>query len=158
MEKKRLTASERDAVLRLCAAMAILGSEPDKIKQRLSDMPFAKRDVGLIRKNISKMIEHIVLSVPVSQLNSLKRDIHNTTYSVSPRKLSATDTANEKNAFMSLSYDTIYTLLEGVHDKCLMCDLDKGQRRACKLRKAIDSIPNDTPDREDGDCHYYGIL
>ena len=158
MEKKRLTASERDAVLRLCAAMAILGSEPDKIKQRLSDMPFAKRDVGLIRKNISKMIEHIVLSVPVSQLNSLKRDIHNTTYSVSPRKLSATDTANEKNAFMSLSHDTIYTLIEGCHDKCLMCSLDKGQRRGCSLKKALDSVPNNIPDKEDGDCPYYGAV
>lgn len=36
-----------------------------------------------------------------------------------------------------------------------MCNLDKGQRRACALKKALDAVPNDIPDKMDGDCPYY---
>ena len=49
-------------------------------------------------------------------------------------------------------------LLAGCHDHCLMCHEDKAQRRACQLRRALDMIPNDTTDREDGDCPYYILL
>lgn len=157
-EKKRLTSSERDAVLRLCAAMAIIQTEPDKLTHRLSGMKFLKRDIGLMRKTIQFIVGNAIQSVPDNQLRSIKNDIHNTTYTVAVNKITATDTHNEKNAVMTLSYDTIYTLISGCHDKCLMCALDKGQRRACKLKKALDSIPNNIPDVEDGDCPYYGIV
>ena len=65
---------------------------------------------------------------------------------------------NESEYGYWLSVKTIRVLLDGLHEKCMMCNLDKAERRACPLRKAIDSIPNDTPDREDGDCHYYTII
>lgn len=158
MDKKRVTASERDAILRLCAAMAIIGVEPEHLKQRLADMPYSNRDIGLMRKSISKIIKHLMQSIPESQVNSIRRDIHNTTYTISIAKTTATETQNEKNAIMSLSYDTIYTLIEGCHDKCLMCDLDSGQRRACKLKKALDNVPNNISDKDNGDCPYYGVI
>jgi hypothetical protein len=159
MQKKRLSASERDAMLRISAAAAIIGTEPDKLAQRMegADLPFAKRDMGLVRSKIFKLLEALVLTIPDDQLLSFKKQIHNSTYNVGVRN-PLQDKDNDKDYGIWLPYSTVYTLLAGCHDRCMMCDMDKGQRRGCKLKKAIDSIPNDTPDRQDGDCPYYTVI
>ena len=159
MEKKRLSASERDSMLRLAAAMAILGTEPPKLEKRMeiADLPYYKRDTAMIRSKIFKMIENLTLTIPAEQLMSWKKQVHSSTYNVgvtNPLK----DLNNDKDYGIWLSYATVYDLIAGCHNTCLMCDLDKAQRRACPLKKAIDSIPNDTPDKPDGDCPYYGVV
>ena len=155
--RKRLTASERDAMLRMNIVLEILDTEAAKLSDRLKDIPYAKRDIGMMKAKIYKLIAALTETIPDDQLMHWMRMLKTATYYVGTRNPNDQN-KNEGEFGYWLSVKTIKTLLEGVHDKCLMCDLDKGQRRACKLRKAIDSIPNDTPDREDGDCHYYGIL
>lgn len=49
-------------------------------------------------------------------------------------------------------------MLEGLHDHCLMCSMDPAQQRACPLRKALDELPSDIPDRQDGGCRFHGIV
>lgn len=155
--RKRLTASERDAMLRMNVALEILDVEAAKLKSRLKDVPYAARDIGMMKATIMKLITALNDTIPDDQILHWAKMLKNATYYVGVRDPNAKN-RNEGEYGYWLSVKTIHTLLDGLHDKCMVCDLDKGQRRACPLRKAIDSIPNDTPDREDGDCHYYGVL
>jgi len=159
METKRLSASERDAMLRLAAATAIIGTEPDKLAKRLeiADLPYIKRDIGMIRSKIQKILGELTKTIPENQLQSFKKMLHTATYSVgvqNPLK----EFNNDKDYYIWLSYATVYELVAGCHNTCLMCDLDKQGRKSCPLRKTLDTIPNDTPDRPDGDCPYYGVV
>ena len=155
--RKRLTASERDAMLRMNVALEILDIETEKLKGRLKDIPYAARDIGQMKHTIVKLIKALNDTIPDDQLMHWMRMLKNATYNVGVRDLNAKNSHEGEYGYW-LSVKTINTLLDGLHDKCMVCDLDKAQRRACPLRKAIDSIPNDTPDRDDGDCHYYGVL
>ena len=159
METKRLTANERDAMIRMCAAMAILGTEPEKLTQRfkIADLPYINRDIGMLRSVIAKIIEHLTKTIPAEQLQSWKKQVHNTTYNVGVTNFLKLQ-SNEKDYGIWLSFDTVYKLIAGCHDTCLMCSLDKVQRRSCPLKKALDTIPNDSQDRVDGDCQYYGLI
>lgn len=65
---------------------------------------------------------------------------------------------DEKTYGMWIPYEVLNALLAGCHDHCMMCPGDLAQRRACKLRKALETIPSDTKDREDGDCPFYTLL
>ena len=67
-------------------------------------------------------------------------------------------TLDEKNYGMWIPYEVLNALLAGCHDHCLMCPMDKAQRRSCELRKALTIIPNDSQERSDGDCPYYGLI
>lgn len=155
--KKRLTASERDALLRMNVVLEILATEVPKLKGRMQDIPYAARDVGMMRAKIYKLVEALTDTVPDDQMYHWYQMMKTATYFVGARAPVQGNT-NESQYGYWLSVKTIRTLLDGLHEKCMMCNLDKAERRACPLRKAIDSIPNDTPDREDGDCHYYTVL
>ena len=155
--KKRLTASERDAMLRMNVVLEILATEVPKLESRLKDIPYAKRDIGMMRSKILKLVGALTETVPDDQMWHWMKMMETASYYVGARRPAQGDN-NEKEYGYWLSVKTIRTLLDGLHEKCMMCNLDKAERRACPLRKAIDSIPNDTEERDDGDCHYYTVL
>jgi len=45
METKRMTAGERDTMLRIVTALNILVEEPEKLKERMKNVPYYNRDV-----------------------------------------------------------------------------------------------------------------
>lgn len=155
--KKRMTASERDALLRMNVALEILATEVPKLEGRLKEIPYAKRDIGLLKNRIYKLVGALTDTIPEEQMYHWYKMMETATYYVGARN-PGQESKNEREYGYWLSVRTIRELLDGLHEKCMMCNLDLAQRRACPLRKAIDSIPNDTPDREDGDCHYYTVL
>ena len=157
MEKKRLTASEREALLRLNVALDILTYEPERLRERSKSVPYASRDLPMLAAKIRKLIEGYTATIPLEQLPSWKKNIKSVSYLVGVRKPGALR-QNGTDFGLWLPFDTINLLLESTHDKCMMCTLDKAQRRICRLKKVIDSIPNDIPDRDDGDCPYYTLV
>lgn len=155
--KKRLTALERDAMLRLNVALEILTTETGHLRSRLQGIPYAYRDIGCLKQKILRIVVALNDTIPDDQMKHWVKMLGTATYQVGTRQINERN-KQEKEYGLWISIDTLKTLMAGLHDKCMVCDLDRGQRRACPLRKAIDSIPNDTPDREDGDCQYYTIL
>ena len=154
---KRLNASERDAILRFNVVLEILETETRKLDDRLKDIPYAKRDIGMMRAKIGKLVNDLAATIPDDQRWHYVKMLETATYYVGAKN-PVKEAHNKSEYGYWLPVNTIEALLDGCHDKCMVCDLDKGQRRACPLRKAIDSIPNDTPERDDGDCQYYTIL
>jgi hypothetical protein len=157
-ETKRMTASEREALMRLNVAFEIMALDVlEPLAERMKMIPGARRDLAMMSKRITKIIEAVPGTIPDNQLKTYLNNLKMVSYTVgvrSPGKLQR----DEKNYGMWVSYETLTALLAGCHDHCLMCHEDKAQRRACELRRALDMIPSDTKDREDGDCPYYTLL
>lgn len=155
MEQKRLTASERESLVRLNVALEILAFEPSHLAERAALIPGAKRDQAMMASKIRKLMGAFSHTIPDQQLLTYRRALEMTSYTVGARR--PTRERNEKDFGMWIPFEVLNVLLHGCHDHCLMCDLDKGQRRACPLKKALDTIPNDV--RETGDdCPYYTVM
>ena len=157
MEKQRLTASERESLIRLNIALEILTSESGYLDRRAAHVPGAKRDMAMMASKIRKLLEGFTATIPKDQLLIYRRALGMASYTVGIKRPGAGH-RNEKDYGMWLPYEVINELLAGLHDKCMMCSLDKGQRRACSLKKALDTIPNDVVQPSDGDCAYYTVI
>ena len=157
MEKIRLTASDRESLIRLNIAYEILETEGKQLDRRFRAIHGGRRDLGMLKAKINKLMERVVDTIPDDQLMTYIRSLKMASYTVGFKK-PGTMERNEKDYGMWLSYDVINALLSGCHDHCMMCPSDKAQRRACKLRKALETIPNDALDRSDGDCPFYTIM
>ena len=155
--KRRLTASERESLLRLNVALEILMREPDTLAARAALVPGAKRDLGLLRAKIKTLMEGFTHTIPTEQLISYRNTLRMTSYIIGARRPGSRG-RDWTNYGLWLSYEEINGLLEGCHDKCLTCALDTVGRRKCPLRKTLDAIPNDVSERADGDCPYFAML
>ena len=157
MEKIRLTASDRESLIRLNVAYEIMATERGQLERRLSAIRGGKRDYGLIKSKINKLMEEITGTIPDEQLMTYVRSLKMASYTIGIKRPGNME-RNDKDYGMWLSYEVINALLSGCHDHCMMCLSDKAERRACKLRKALETIPNDASDRNDGDCPFYTLM
>ena len=157
MEKLRLTASDREALIRLNVAFEILDAEGENLRKRFGAVKYGRRDLAMLKAVIHRLMEAVIDTIPDEQMMTYVRSIRMASYTVgikSPGKLER----NERDYGMWIPYEVINALLVGCHDHCMMCPSDKAQRRACALRKALETIPNDAEDRDDGDCPFYTIM
>ena len=138
-------------------ALEILNTEPEKLAVRARMVPYARRDLAMMAVRIRKLLSQFLHTIPDDQKMSYVRSLDTASYVVGARR-PAGDIQDWKNYGTWLPFDVLNMLLAGCHDHCLMCPMDKAQRRACPLRKALETIPNDTEDREDGDCPFYGLI
>lgn len=157
MTKYRLTASEREALLRLNAAVDILLTEPEHLARRVNQLKHGRRDVAMLAAVTRKLIRGISETIPDEQLVSYLRNLGTASYLVGNKRPGAL-TRDEWTYGTWVEWGTINALLAGCHDKCTLCDLDAQARRSCPLRRALDSIPNEMADRESGDCPYYAVI
>lgn len=154
---KRLTASKREAMMRLAAAMQILMCDMEHLKARAALVPYAARDFGCMKKKAEALLAAFTDTIPTEQLMSYHRSLKMMSFSVGIRNPGPLQ-QNDRNFGLWLPYAVINALLDGCHDHCLMCNLDRAQRNACPLRKALTTIPNDVTEREDGDCPYFALI
>ena len=156
VKTKRMSASERDTMLRIVTALNILLTEPEKLKERMKDVPYYSRDVGMLKKKALDIIDKMTDTIPQEQLWQWYREIKTVTYVVGIP--GAASTHNNDKFGVWLPNNLINALMDGCKEQCLMCNLDRAQRRACKLKKTLDAIPNNVQDKMDGDCPYYAQL
>lgn len=156
-QRNRLTASERESLIRMNIALEILTQEPAGLARRSALVPGAKRDLAMMATKIRKLMEGFTKTIPDDQLLIYRRALQMSSYTVGMKK-PVFNQRNEKDFGMWLPFEVINELLAGLHEKCMMCDLDTVGRKKCPLRKALTIIPNDVPDRDDGDCPYYTVI
>lgn len=157
MDKKRLTASEMETLLRMRAASIILKEIPVKMSQRSEMVPYAKRDFAMLAAKVQKLHDAFIETIPENQISTYNNNLWMCNFSIGVKRPGNSE-RNNREYGMWISYDVLNTLLEGCHDHCTMCNLDKGQRRACKLKKAMDILPNDVPRYDENDCPYYTVI
>lgn len=158
MSTKRMTASEREALMRLNVAFEIMALDVvEPLAERMKLIPGARRDLAMMSKRITKIIEAVPETIPDNQLKTYLNNLKMVSYTIgvkSPGKMGR----DERNYGMWIPWEVLNALLAGCHDHCLMCHEDRAERRACPLRKALEAIPNDTEEREDGDCPFYTLI
>ena len=157
MNKLRLTASDRESLIRLNIAYEILEAEGEQLSRRFKLINGGPRDLGMLKAKIHALMERVIDTIPDDQMMTYIRSLKMATYTIGIRRPGSLG-RDEKNFGMWLSYEVINALLSGCHDHCMMCPGDLAERRACKLRKALETIPNDAPERGDGDCPFYTIM
>lgn len=153
----RLTAAEREALIRLNVAVDILLTMPEQLARRVKLVKYGRRDFAMLAKVTERLTRGMTGTVPEDQLPSLLRNLKTASYLVGVKAPGAAS-RDEWNYGTWVSWGVLNALLGGCHDKCTLCDLDVQGRRSCPLRKALDAIPNELADRENGDCPYYTII
>lgn len=158
MSTKRLTASERESLLRLNVAMEVLILDvKDQLAERAKLVPYGRRDMAMLAAVARRLLDSFKATIPEEQKKTYMNALSMVSYTIGV-KAPGPSTQNTKDYGMWIPLNVLNALLDGCHDHCLMCPKDKAERRACTLRKALTIIPNDSEERSDGDCPYYTII
>lgn len=158
MDKRRLYSSEHDALLKLRVAENILRhtKEQGLLSERMKLIPYGARDLGNLISGVTRLLEKLLATVPDNQRKTISRNVNSASYTIGVKRPGGTRNVDDFGMWVSLR--TLNQILEGLHDHCLMCSKDIGQQRACPLKKALDELPSDIPDRSDGGCRFHGIV
>ena len=156
-ETRRLTASEREALIRLAVAQEILTDAPADLRQRARMIRGASRDLAMMAKKIAVLLEGFDDTIPTDQLRTYNNSLRMASYTIGVKGPAGNGRRDDQFG-MWLPYSVLNALLEGCHDKCLMCEYDRWECRRCELRKALDTVPNDTPDDDSLGCKYKMVM
>jgi len=157
VETKRLTATERESLVRMNVALEILSVEPDNLARRSSLIPGAKRDLAMMRTKIGNLMFKFVHTIPPEQYKTYINSLKMASYTIGVRRPGGSP-RDDKSCGLWLPKEVINGLVDGCHEHCMMCTMDRAERNACSFRKTLDAVPNDAPQREDGDCPYYTVI
>ena len=157
-ERKRLCATEREALMNMSLAMDIMLRAKDLLPERMKMIEYGARDLGAITNGLTRLRRKILRTVPDCQIETLQRNLKACSYTIGVRRPGKEQAHNYKDFGCWVSWDFINEMLLGLHDHCLMCGLNAAEQRACPLAKALDSIPSDIPDAPGDGCRYRGIL
>lgn len=160
MDKTRITATERDEMMRVKIAHDILTFETKGLAKRIAGIPGGKRDLALIIKLADKLMQNVLETIPDEQRQVYSRALHDASYTIGVRCRATA--ANKEKINMEYGFwtplEVLNALIEGCHDRCATCNLDFVGRKKCRLKRALDILPNDTRDKDDGDCPYYFVM
>ena len=157
MNTKRLTATERETLLRLNVCGEILHTAPVTLRERSGMVKYLRRDLALARALINKALDQLLDTIPTEQLLSYRNTLRMSSFTVGARRPGGPH-ANDSEYGTWDAFEQLNTLLDACHDHCMMCDLSSGERRKCPLKKALDVIPHDCPERPTADCPYFTII
>lgn len=156
--RKRLTATEREGLMRINLALSLLVTEEGNLKARNKLIRRGGSLLGAARGLLTKYVESFYPTVPADQLKSVYRAVKDTTYTVGVRCPATRDKKRDKEYGVVVPIGALNALFAACGDHCLMCMGNREEQGKCPLRKALDAIPNDVGDRSDGRCPYQGVL
>ena len=127
----RLRAEESDSLCGIYAAFSELERAKGTLDKRLDLVPNGKRDLGLAKATLLRLMERIMKTVPPDKLMSLRRNMKYMRYRVYPVPPAAMP---EDETIMSASDLAVLTRYAHKY-ACVACDRDCNQ---CELGKALD--------------------
>lgn len=157
-ERTRITASEREALMRINLGLSFLLEEPEQLKRRTKLTRRGAFWLGAARSALERYMNEVYMTIPPEQLQMIRRSVMETSYTVGIRCRATADANRFENYGMIVPFDVIGTLLDACKDHCLTCMGDTEAQKKCKLRKALDILPNDTEDKDDGTCPYRALM
>ena len=158
METKRMTATEREALMRVNLALNFLITEAENLKVRNKLVRRGNQLLAAARGLVKRYVTECYATVPAEQLAAVRRSVHDTVYTVGVRCQATRDRKRDEEYGVVVPIGALNVIFSACGDHCLTCMGDFGEQRKCPLRKALDAIPNDVADRDDGRCPYQGVL
>ena len=157
-ETKRMTAGERESLMRVNLAMSLLLSEADSLKRRNKLIRYGNQMLAAARGLVSRYVSDCYRTIPLEQLKTIQRSIADTTYTVGVRCQATRDRNRDREYGVVVPIGALNAIFAACGEHCLMCMGSTDEQNRCPLRKALDAIPNDVQDRADGRCPYQGVL
>ena len=157
-ERKRLTALERDALMKINLALSIVCNREDDLQKRTAMIKRGGFYLASARTMLEKYIENIYCTIPTEQLIILQRSIQEMTCTIGVRCAATKNAHIERDFGVIVPLGVINTLFSACTDHCVTCLKTSEDQRRCELKKALDTVPNDAKDRDDGQCPYGSML
>lgn len=160
LERQRVTASEREGIMRINLALTFLLEYEDTLKKRAAAIPRGRWYLGVAKAMLTRWMKAVGDTIPLDQLRMMDRSIHETTYTIGVKCPARQGRAVEdvEDYGIVVSFKAMNAILVGCRDHCMMCGLDKIGQKKCELRKALDTIPNDESVKDESGCPYYGVM
>ena len=156
--ERRMTATEREAIMRLSLALEFLTVDARHIRQRAEMVPGGKAMLEQARDNVRSFIDLACDTMPEDQLKSMIRTMKMTTFEVGVKCPATAKNSRRLDDYgVIVSLNAINELFAACEDHCALCIAGEAEAKGCALRKALDTIPNDIEDRNDGRCPYRAI-
>ena len=156
--RQRITATEREALMRVNLALNFMLREPERLTRRTKMIKRGAFWLGAARAALTRYMEAAYRTIPPEQLRIIQRSINETTYTVGIRCPATAEARRFSEWDVIVPIDVIGVIFSACKDHCLTCLGETEDQKRCALRKALDTIPNDTEEREDGLCPYRAIL
>lgn len=155
-ERKRVTASEREAIMRINLITALALEIEEGMQNRFKMVPGMKRDLRLIGALGTKMLRNVFATVPTESLISLKHNVQMCHVQIGARRPGMVGKSNYDDYGTWISFKDLASLIAGCQDHCMMCGLDRETERKCTLKKALDNTGSDVS--HDGGCGYRSVV
>ena len=144
--------------MRVNLAGLLLRSEINNLKGRNALIPRGKWRLATAMSQMTRYIEDAYRTIPTEQLMTIKRSLQDTSYTVGVRCPATRDRNRDREYGVVVPIGALNAIFAACGEHCLMCMGNGEEQRRCKLRKALDEIPNDVQARDDGGCPYQGAL
>lgn len=158
-EIKRLTATEREVLMRLGLAYEFLATDAPMIEARAK---MVKNGPAMLRGAcgmINKFLQECYKTISTDQMRTLTRSFKEMSYTVGIKcPATRNNSRREEEYGVIVSIAALNELFAACADHCALCIATPAEAKACKLRKALDSVPNDSEDLPDGGCQYRSVL
>lgn len=157
-DRRRVTATERESLMRTNLALNFLLQEPSNLERRTAMIEHGADWLDAARDALERYMEAVYRTIPAEQLMTIHRSLLETSYTVGI-KCSATANVNrDKEYGVIVPLETLNALFAACEDHCLTCMNGTEEQRRCDLRKALDMMPNDSEDRQDDGCPYRALM
>ena len=155
---KRMTATERDTYLHLNVAYQIMSNAlRDLNDESLKRVKFLKRDLRMMEKTLERICTDVIGTIPDEQKRGYCNMLRDSSYRVGVKCRATANMHMQDEYGVYMTFDQINVFLDAIKEKCHYCGLDNAGIARCELRKALDELPNDTPECESG-CKYYTVI
>lgn len=156
--KQRITATEREALMRLNLAYNFLLESPENLTRRTKMIDRGAFYLASARKMMEQYIKSAYRTIPTEQLKIIQRSIKETSYTVGVKCPATANARRFEEWGVIVPIAAINELFTACGDHCITCMGDTEAQAKCELRKALDMIPNDTEERSDGGCPYRALM
>ena len=143
-DRKRINSVTREALTILYAAGQAIDMVAPKLEQLSRRVPNGWRDLRMVQSKIDKLIESMLNTIPVQQLDTMISQMR-----ISHLRIVTNDVGKSDESKWLVARDELTELVAAVVDeKCLMCD--KTDWYNCKLRRIIRDLPVDVKNVPNG--------
>lgn len=154
MEKKRLTASERQGLMHMFTAVQAM-SELGPLQRRIASIHGCKRMVNGSLGMLRKAATEVMNSMPLEQVKSVRRNLPGLRYTIA---IADVNGKRMNDDGLWLSFDALDAMAYALKDHCLTCTKGIEEQRKCPLSKALDELPCVNADMDARGCPYFGGL
>lgn len=156
----RMTATEKEWFVRLGIAEQIMDNSEPAARKRVAMIPHGQLMLNGARGLIKRFLRDVEGTLSDNDRRVLGRSFADTSYTIGIRcrATKGNQTKLDSEYCIVVPIKAIHTLFEVCAEHCEWCIGSAEDARGCKLKKALDMIPNDQPEKADGGCPYAGAL